>query len=82
MALTCISIYVITYVQKNTPDALLGKVMAIIMSVAQIAAPIGLACHGLLFEASNGAVFIPTAALAVITLLIAPLAQTMLKKEN
>lgn len=50
MALTMISIFVLTRVQKQTPNDLLGKVMAIIMAVAQIAAPVGQIVYGKLFE--------------------------------
>lgn len=82
MILTSISIYVITHVQRETPNELLGKVMAIIMAVAQCTAPIGQIVYGFLFEAFNLTVYIPTMILSMITLLIAVSAKIMLKKED
>lgn len=50
MILTMISIYVITMVQKRTPNELLGKVMVNITAVAQCTAPIGQVIYGFLFK--------------------------------
>jgi MFS family permease len=82
MVITMISIYVITHVQKNTPDALLGKVTAIIMTVAQCAAPAGIIAYGFLFEKFNGTVYIPTIALSIVTLLTAAMGKIMLMNEK
>ncbi|MDR0639360.1 MAG: MFS transporter [Spirochaetaceae bacterium] len=79
MAITMISIYVITHVQKNTPDALLGKVMAIITAAAQCAAPAGQIVCGFLFKKFSAAVYIPTIALGMVTLLIAAAGKIMLR---
>jgi hypothetical protein len=81
LAITMISIYVVTYVQKKTPDALLGKTMAIIMAAAQCAAPVGQILYGLLFEKFSAAAYIPTIALSVATLLIAAASKAMLKTD-
>jgi MFS family permease len=82
MAITMISIYFISNLQKKTPDALLGKVMAIIMSVSQCAAPVGQIAYGFLFEKFSAAVYIPTFALSLATLLIAVISKAMLKNEE
>ncbi|MFV0394611.1 MAG: MFS transporter [Coprobacillaceae bacterium] len=50
MIVTILSIYLISRVQKRTPNENLGKVMAIIMGVAQCSAPIGQIAYGSLFE--------------------------------
>ncbi|MGE7839543.1 MFS transporter [Lysinibacillus sp. NPDC093712] len=59
MVMTIISIFVITIVQKKTPNENLGKVMAIIMAVSQCMAPIGQILYGLLFEAFSLKVYVP-----------------------
>jgi MFS family permease len=82
MVLTSISLFVITHVQRETPNELLGKVMATIMAAAQCAAPIGQILYGFLFEAFSGVLYIPTITLSVITLLIALATKVILKKEG
>jgi MFS family permease len=82
MILTATSIYILSHVQRETPGELLGKVMAIIMAVAQIAAPIGLVAYGLIFEGLSKTAYIPALIVCVVTLLIALLARSMLKNEN
>lgn len=59
MAMTIISIYVMTVVQKQTPNGLLGKTMAIITAVAQCAAPIGQVIYGLLLQKFSDQVYLP-----------------------
>ena len=56
---TVISIFVITAIQKETPNELLGKVMAFVMAISQCAAPLGQALYGVAFERFNTAVYIP-----------------------
>lgn len=82
MILTALSLYVITQVQKKTPNGLLGKVMAIITAAAQCAAPIGQIACGFLFEAFRKAEYIPTLILSALTLLIAVWARAMLRNEE
>ncbi len=63
------SILIIAVVQKNTPNHLLGKVLACISSVAICAEPLGRVILGFLLEAfsnSIGAVFIIVASLTAI----------------
>ncbi|MGL4606273.1 MAG: MFS transporter [Eubacteriaceae bacterium] len=57
MALTILSIYIISTVQRGTPDKLLGKVMATITAVAQCAAPIGQIVYGFLFKEMQTNIF-------------------------
>ncbi len=59
MILTILSIFVISKVQKITPNEHLGKVMAIIIAVAQCAAPLGQVMYGVVFEAFQSNLFIP-----------------------
>ncbi|GLC87686.1 MFS transporter [Lysinibacillus piscis] len=69
--LTILSIYVMTLVQKETPNIYLGKVMAIIMMVSQCVAPIGQILYGLLFAKFNDTVSIPILIIGLLLVLLA-----------
>ncbi len=71
MMMTIISIYVMTLVQKETPNENLGKVMAIMMAVSQCMAPIGQMGYGLLFETFRVNIFIPILTICMMMLLLA-----------
>ncbi|MDR0886092.1 MAG: MFS transporter [Clostridiales Family XIII bacterium] len=79
MMVVWISIFVITYVQRQTPDALLGKVMAILMMVSQCVAPIGQLIYGAVLEKFSMTMYIPTAMIAVVTVIIAICGRNLLK---
>jgi MFS family permease len=57
--LTVVSIFVITEIQKITPNHVLGKVMGIMTASSQIAAPLGQMLFGILFQVLNNAVYVP-----------------------
>lgn len=71
MMMTIISIYVMTLVQKETPNEQLGKVMAIMMAVSQCMAPLGQMGYGLLFEYFQANIYIPVLMISVCVLLLA-----------
>ncbi len=72
MIMTIVSIYVITVVQKKTPNENLGKVMAIITAVSQcIMAPIGQVVYGFMFEEFSMKIYLPILVISFIMLLIA-----------
>ena len=77
---TVISIFVITSVQKETPNEMLGKVMAIIIAVSQCAAPLGMALYGIAFEQFNTAIYTPILGACLCTAAIALIAKNMLRK--
>lgn len=79
---TIISIYVITQVQKETPNELLGKIMAIIMAVSQCAMPLGQLIYGLLIENFSTKMFVPVLFSAVTTFATALVAKKMLSKKS
>ena len=79
---TVISIFVITAVQKATPNEMLGKVMAIIMAAAQCAAPLGMALYGVAFERFNAAVYAPVLFTCLCAAVIAVTAKTTLKNSE
>jgi hypothetical protein len=82
MVTIIVSIFVITHVQRETPDALLGKVMAIIMMVSQCAAPIGQLIYGVVLEKFSSEMFIPTGMLVIVTIAIAVAGKISLKNEE
>lgn len=82
MAMTILSILVISDVQKKTPNESLGKVMAIITAAAQCMAPIGQVLYGVAFKALSAAVYLPTLLLCAAMMMMAGLAKRMLKGEE
>ncbi len=44
------SIIIITYIQSSTPENMVGKIMAFVMTVSMFASPIGQAVYGIAFE--------------------------------
>ncbi|MDO4273618.1 MAG: MFS transporter [Eubacteriales bacterium] len=81
-SMTIISIYIITKVQKVTPNQNLGKVMAIMTAVAQCAAPLGQILYGVIFEKWSTQIFIPTFFAGIVTLLLGILTWQLLKREE
>jgi MFS family permease len=76
---TAMSVYVITEIQRTTPNALLGKVMGLLMACSQLAAPLGQALFGVAFERFAGAVWVPVLFAAAATAGIAVAAKPLLK---
>ncbi len=81
-SMTIISIFILSKVQKITPNENLGKVMAIITAVAQCAAPLGQILYGVVFEAWSAKIFIPTIVVAIVTLLLGALTRRLLRHEE
>lgn len=79
---TILSIYIIAKVQRVTPNENLGKVMAIIMAVAQCAAPLGQILYGVIFKSFSAALYLPVFAVSLIMLVISVISQQLLKKEG
>ncbi|WP_107841062.1 MFS transporter [Metasolibacillus meyeri] len=75
--ITVLSIFVITAVQKQTPNAHLGKVMAIITASAQCTAPFGQILYGIVFEATQPAMYWSLLLMSCAVLLLALLAKKM-----
>jgi MFS family permease len=81
-ATTILSIFVIVRIQAKTPNENLGKVMAIIQSVAQCAAPIGQLLYGAAFEGFPGAAYLPLLMGGGLTLIAAFIAKAMLNEKE
>lgn len=77
--ITVISIFVITAIQLNVPNEMLGKVMAIVMAISQCAAPLGQAVYGFAFERFHTVVYIPVLMSCFFTLVIAFAGRRMLR---
>lgn len=80
--LMLLDIFVISKVQKKTSNENLGKVMAIMMAVAQCAAPIGQAIYGIAFETFCASVYLPVFFISAILLVMAVVTQRGLKNEK
>jgi MFS family permease len=68
---TIVSIFVVVRVQTQTAPGNLGKVMAILMAVAQCAAPLGQVVYGLGFQAFTGREYVPILFAAAATIVLA-----------
>ncbi|MCL1820386.1 MAG: MFS transporter [Oscillospiraceae bacterium] len=80
--ITAINIFAITSVQKVTPNEMLGKVMAIIMAVAQCAAPLGMAMYGIAFEQFSGLVYVPVLGACLFTVAISFVSKKLLTESE
>lgn len=82
MMMTIISIYVVTVVQKKTPNENLGKVMSILMAASQCAAPVGQVIYGFLFETFSARVYVPVLCVSIVLIFMAAAAKKMLRSEG
>lgn len=80
--LMLLDIFVISKVQKKTSNENLGKVMAIMMAVAQCAAPIGQIIYGIAFETFSESIYLPVFFISAILLVVAVVTQRGLKNED
>lgn len=82
LLLMVLSIYVMAKVQKNTPTEMVGKTMAIIMAVAQCAAPVGQFLYGLLFTWFATQNVVPVCIMFILVLVLALVAKQFYKNER
>jgi len=80
--LMILDIFVISKVQKKAPNENLGKVMAIIMAVAQCAAPIGQIIYGIVFEAFHASVYLPVLCISTVLFVMSGITRRSLKNEG
>ncbi len=69
-AISIFSIFAVSMIQQNTPDHLIGKVMAYTSAITMCAQPAGQIVYGFLFDGFRGAVslvLIPTGAVVCLT---------------
>lgn len=79
VTLTLVALSVLTSIQRETPNMLLGKVMALIHASAQCTAPFGQLLYGAVFQAFSTRVYLPAIGVCLFTLLLALAAKWMLR---
>lgn len=82
MVMIIVSIFVITAVQKKTPNENLGKVMAIITAVSQCMAPVGQVIYGVIFEAFSIKVYIPILFVSIAMIVMTVVVKMVLRNEG
>lgn len=78
---TVFMVQMMSFVQTETPPDLIGKVIAVILTVSMCAQPVGNAMYGFLFEACRGFEFAVILFAGVVSLLIAVAAGRILKNS-
>ncbi len=68
---TIFTVRMMSFVQAETPQNLIGKVIALILTVAMCAQPLGNALYGVLFEVCKGAEYAVVLFSGVVSLVIA-----------
>lgn len=76
---TIFTVQMMSFVQEETPQNLIGKVIAVIFTVAMCAQPIGNALYGVLFEICKGCEFAVILFAGVVSLTIAIGAKNIFK---
>ena len=69
-----------TFIQQQTPDHLIGKVMSFVSVIAVCTLPIGQAMYGFLFEAFKERIFLVVLFAAVMGLVIALAVRHILRR--
>ena len=68
---TVFSVQIMSFVQAETSPALIGKVIALMLSVSMCAQPLGSALYGVLFEVCAGCEFVVVFFAGIVSLMIA-----------
>ena len=68
---TLFTVQMMSFIQTETPQNLIGKVIAVIFTVSMCAQPLGNAFYGVLFEICKGCEFVPVLFSGVVSLIIA-----------
>ena len=82
MIMTVLNIFIVSSIQKKTSNENLGKVMSIVMVMAQCAAPIGQVAYGVLFGAFQTMVYLPILFIEVVLFIMAAVVHRNLKNER
>lgn len=76
---TLFTVQIISFIQTETPQNLIGKVIAVILTISMCAQPLGNALYGVLFEICNGFEYAVVIFAGVISLIIAFRARNIFK---
>lgn len=82
MIMTTISIFMITKVQKETPNNFLGKVMATITAVSQCAAPIGQFVYGIMFQRLKTTLYVPVFMISIVMFILSFITKYIFSKSE
>lgn len=77
---TIFTVQMMSFVQAETPQNLIGKVVAVILTVSMCAQPLGNALYGMLFEVFKGMEFAVVIFAGTISLIIAICTRNIFKK--
>lgn len=77
---TIFTVQMMSFTQAQTPENLIGKVIAVILTVSMCAQPLGNAFYGFLFEVCKGFEFAVVLFAGVVSLFIALFAKSIFKK--
>ena len=76
---TVFTVQMLSFFQMATPAHLIGKVMALILTVSMCAQPLGNALYGVLFEISEGAEWAVILFACVVSMMIAMVARKVVR---
>ena len=76
---TIFNVFAQTFVQKNTPDELMKKIMALVMAIVTCAYPLGQAMYGVLFDTLQNAVWLVILIGMVFSLMVSVVAKSNLR---
>ncbi len=79
---TIFTVQMFSFVQAQTPQNLIGKVMAVILTVSMCAQPLGNALYGVLFEVCEGFEFLVVLFASGVSLIIAVGTRTIFAKMS
>ena len=79
---TIFSVQIMSFVQAGTPPALIGKVIALMLSVSMCANPLGSVLYGALFEVCAGCEYMVIFFAGIVSILIALCARKIFKSEE
>lgn len=77
---TIFTVQMMSFIQTETPQNLIGKVIAVILTVSMCAQPLGNALYGILFEICKGFEYAAVLFSGIVSLLIAVKARNIFQK--
>ena len=77
---TLFSVQAVAFVQGETPEGLIGKVMALVMAFANCATPFGALAYGWILDTFRGDVPIVVAGVVVISLILSLAVRSVIRK--
>lgn len=79
---TIASIFIITMIQKETPNNILGKVMAILFAGSTCATPVGQMIYGEMLDSFADNVYVVVIIAGIVTIMMAGIAKMLLKRGS